>query len=319
MKINEIILEGGWASAKTQNTSITPQVVERVVQLLHGFEIQFNQFLQGKNLPPIEIGDPAGSGTYYKRDLAQQPDKEYGDVDIHFHIQEIPGLNNNQTVTAYANAVKEFCDQSDGFETDNGKNVIVQVGDDDFVQVDLVVSYSKNKNWTKALAPEWNVKGVLCASLYSALAEALKLSMGSHGVQAKTLDGERVKFSTIKGVELHQVTNNKDNWAMDVASYLGCKKVSPRLKAYPGMIGEVRVADIVNSIRGIAESLEMNGIANAAELLGDIKSIYMKKIDTVINSSKFDKAGTPAAVKKAEDTKAMLATKSGNISRLFGV
>jgi len=313
------VTEGGWASAKTQNTVITPQVVEAVVAIMKGFEQQFNKFLQQKNLPSIEVGHPCGSATYYERDLAQQPDKHYGDVDIHFYIPQMPGMNNHQTVMLFANAVKEFCDMSQAYETDNGKNVVVKIGENDYVQVDLVISYSKLKHLGKALAPEWNVKGVLSTSLYSALAEALHLSIGSHGVQAKILNGERVKFTTMKGVELHHVTDSTDSWAIDIAAYLGCKKFSPRLKQYPGLIGEVRVADIVNSVRGIAESLELNGIMSANELLTSIKQIYLGKIEKTIHSSKFDKASSPAAVAKAEETKQLLAQKSSNISRLLGV
>jgi len=318
MKINDLV-EGGWASTKTQNTVITPQVVEAALISMKQFGREFNEFLQSKNLPSIEIGGPCGSATYYKRDLVHQPDKEYGDVDIHFHIPEMQGMNNNQTVTLFSNAVKEFCDLSLDYETSNGKNVIVKVGASDYVQVDLVVSYSKNKEWTNALAPEWNVKGVLCASLYSALAEALNLSIGAHGVQAKTLNGERVKFTTIKGVELHHVTSNKDSWAIDIAAYLGCKKFAPRLIDFPGLLGEVRVSDIINSIRGIADSLELNGIMNSNELRKSIQTIYMTKINKVITSSKFDKAETTAAIKKAADTKKMLATKSAEIARQFAV
>ncbi len=316
MKITDILVEGGWASTKTQDTVITPTVVRDAVRIMHVFEDQFNQFLVTKNLPPIEIGAPCGSTTYYERDMVQQPNKEYGDIDINFHIPEMPGLNNNQTVTLFSNAVKEFCDTSRGFETENGKNVIVQLGDN-YVQVDLVVSYLKNKDWSKALAPEWNVKGVLSASLYSALAQALNISIGGHGIQAKTLNGERVKFTTIKGVTLHQVTNNKDNWAIDVAAYLGCTHFTTRLKEFPGFKGEARVSDIVNSIKGIAGSLDINSIMNAEELLTTIKSIYLQKIQAVIDSSKFNKAETQAAIQKAEYTKSMLAQKSVEIVKLL--
>ena len=313
MKITDILVEGGWASTKTQNTVITPTVVRDTVRVMRIFEAQFNQFLTTKNLPTIEVGEPCGSTTYYERDMAQQPNKEYGDIDINFHIPELPGLNNNQTVTLFANAVNEFCDLAQGFETENGKNVIVQLGDS-YVQVDLVVSYRKNKEWSKALAPEWNVKGVLCASLYSALAQALNISIGGHGIQAKTLNGERVKFSTVKGVTLHQITNNKDTWAIDLAKYLGCTHFTTRLKEYPGFKDEARVSDIVNSIKGIAGSLDINSIMDAKELLSAVKDIYLQKIQAVINSSKFNKAETPAAIQKAEHTKQMLAQKSAEIA-----
>ena len=323
MRAREFLLNGGWANAKTQDTVITPPVIAKVVEILKGkFEPELNAFLAKNMLPEIKIGRPCGSGTYYERDLVQQPDKQYGDIDIHFYIPRMPDMNNNQVSTLFAKNVMDFCAQSSSFETENGKNVIVQFGND-YIQVDLVTIYYDNKDWADALAPEWNVKGVLCASLYSALAEALHLSISPHGVQAKTLDGQLVKFGTIKGTSLHTVSTDKKNWAVDIAKFFNAKYIDDRLKTYPGLIGgEVRVADIINSIQGIAETLDYNkklpaDYSNASDLLANIKSIYLDKIGKVINSSKFDKAASPAAVEKAEHTKQMLSTKSQEFAKLI--
>jgi len=317
MKINEIIVEGGWANPITQNTKITPALVEAVFAVLHTFTNNLNVYLKQENVPPVELGKPCGSTTYYKRDMVQNPEREYGDIDVNLFIPRIEGMTNNANANLIKTKIMEFCERSPDFQTSNGTNVIVQVGHD-YVQVDLITAYSHNKEWSSALAPQYNVKGVLCNSLYSSLGEVLMLSIGGgHGVQAKTQNGELVPFRTVKGVELETVTNNPKTWALDIAKYFGCNKVSPRLKSYPGMIGEIRVADIINSIRGIAETLELNGKGNAAEMLSQIKDIYLGKIDAVINSSKFDKAASPDAVAKAEHTKEMLATKSKQFATLF--
>ena len=69
----------------------------------------------------------------------------------------------------------------------------------------------------------------------------------------------------------------------------------------------------------------MNGVLSASglsyssakELINTVSNIYLAKIDKAINSSKFDKAETPAAIKKAADTKAMLAQKSQQIASQF--
>ena len=310
MKINEILSEGGWASTKTQNTVITPQFVADVRIVLQGFEKGLNAHLASKNIPPVGIGHPCGSGTYYERDLKVNPTKEYGDIDVHFYIPRMEGLNNNQTTQLFADNVKEFCNGNPNYETENGKNVIVQTGND-FVQVDLVTIYYDNKEWSTALAPEWNVKGVLCASLYSALAEAMNISISSHGVQAKTVDGQLVKFGTTKNTKLITITTDKDKWAVDIVKYFGGKKASPLLKQYPGVKDEVRVADIINSIKGICQSLDR------PELIQTIKEIYLGKIHKTASSSKFDKAETPAAIEKAHHTKEMLMTKSAEIAALF--
>lgn len=318
MKINEIIVEGGWANPATQNTHITPALVQAVVKVLQVFVDNLNKHLTTNNVPPVELGKPCGSTTYYLRDLVQNPDKEYGDIDVNLHIPRIEGTTNNANADIIRKQVMAFCEGSPDFQTSNGTNVIFQIGND-FVQVDLITSYYENKQWQDALAPEHGVKGVLCNSLYSSLGEVLNLSIGGgHGIQAKTQAGKLVPFKTVKDVVLTTITNNPKTWAMDIAKYFGCKKLSPRLKSYPGLIGEVRVADIINSIRGIAETLELNGRGNAIDILGKVKNIYLGKIDAAINSSKFDKAQSPAAIAKAQQTKEMLAMKSKNFAALFG-
>jgi hypothetical protein len=322
MRAYEFITEGGWANPATQNTHIGPQLVEQVVKVLHNFINQFNKFLSAKNVPQVELGNPCGSTTYYKRDLVQNPEREYGDIDINLFIPRIEGTTNNANADMFKTYIKEFCESSSHFQTENGTNVIVQIGKE-FVQIDFITSYSHNKEWTTALAPEYNVKGVLCNSLYSSLGECLHLSMGgSHGVQAKFQNDKLVPFRTSKDIILKTITNNPKTWALDIVKFFGCKKISARLKAFPGMIGEVRVADIINSIRGIAETLEINDklpgdFPTANELIKNVKGVYLNKIDKAVNSSKYDKASSPEAVAKAEKTKEVLSTKSAEFARLF--
>jgi hypothetical protein len=319
MRAKEFISEGGWASTATQNTIITPQIVAAVMKtLLTSFVPALNQFLKGKDLAPTKISRPGGSATYYERDLKQNPTKEYGDIDVQFHIPRIPGMGNSANETVYKNAIKEFCDASHGeYATGNGTNIILHIGQD-AVQVDLIMSYYENEEWTKALAPEWNVKGVLCNSLYSSLGEVLSLSIGGgHGIQGKFQNGELVPFRMNKDVVLKTITNDPKNWAVDLAKFLGCKQLDPLLTQNPGMKDEVRIADIVASIKGLARSMEANGVGGGDELIQQVKSIYLSKIEKAINSSKFDKAETPAAIQKAAHTKEMLAKKSAEIAALF--
>ena len=221
--------------------------------------------------------------------------------------------------TIYKEAVKEFCQRDPNYSTNNGVNLILSLGDEKFVQIDLIFSYFENKRWIETLVPEYRVKGVLCNSLYSALGEALNISFrGGRGIQVKTKDGEVVPFRTMKGVVLHTITNDPKNWAVDIVKYFGATKLSPLLKKYPGTLDEVRVTDIIQSFKGIAETLEATGkVQSAQELLGQIKSIYLNKIDKAASSSKFDKVASPEAAAKAEKTKVMLLTKSKEFATLF--
>lgn len=318
MRFREII-EGGWASTKTQDTRITPAVMAEVVRNLPDFEKQLNRFLEQQDLAPIKIGRPVGSGTYYERDLRQNPDKEYGDIDVQFIIPRDESLSANQNTQQYMSAVKEFADQNPQYETESGKNVIFDIGDGRFVQVDLVAIFQGKLEWSKTQAPEHGTKGVLSASLYSALAEALGVSISDRGIQARTRDGEVVPFRQRKNTELVDISDNKDRWGIDLAQFFGAESVSDTLEQHPGMKQEVKISDIIQTIRGVAETLEQNNALpdaydSAQELLNSIRTVYQNKIDAVINSSKFDKAESPAAKKKAEETKQMLRDKSEQIA-----
>lgn len=322
MRLREIIREGGWASSLTQDTIITPATVAEVVDLLNHLEPRLNRYLESQGLPPAEIGRPGGSATYYLRDLKLRPDVEYGDVDIQFHVEPLPDLSDSATMSTYQQAIKEFADAATDISSSNGVNLILKIPQG-YVQIDLIYSYMKAKNWILALAPEWKVKGVLCNSLYSSLGEALNLSFGGgHGVQAKFLDGELVPFRVQKGTTLKTITLDPHNWAIDIAKFFGAKKFSTGLKKYPGLLDEVRVSDIIQSIRGIAETLEQNKVlppeySSASDLLNKVKQIYLGKIQKARESTKFQKAQTARAQAQAEKTKTMLSQKSQEFAELF--
>ena len=326
MKIREIILEGGWASSKTQSTIITPQVLEKVVSVLKN-EIQprMNQWLRDKGVPEIEFGRPVGSGTYYQRHLKTQPDKRYGDIDIQFIIPRIDSKTNNENKQFYYDLAKNFGDQSGAYESANGKNIIIPLGQNNFAQVDLVSIFGDLVQWTEIFSPPEGVKGVLSSSLYSALSEALNLSISDLGVQAKLSNGSIVPFSKQKGVEIVTISTNSQQWAAEIAKYFGSAQFDPILARYPGLEGEITLEQIVGSIIGIARTLELNNrlsasgnaYASAEDLLRRIQEIYLNKIEKAASSSKFEKASTPEAQQLAKETQELLRSKGQAIARML--
>lgn len=326
MRIYEIISEGGWASTKTQGTVLTPGLLKRVVEYLKNtIEPKINSWLSSNNIQPIEFGNPIGSGTYYQKHLQTQPDKQYGDIDIQFIIPRLSDKSTNENRQFYYDLIKKYGDSSGVFETENGKNIIVNIDDDNYVQIDLVSLFTDLVDWSTVLTPPEGVKGVLSASLYSALAEALNLSISDLGIQIKTSDGKVVPFSKQKDVQVTNITTDRKKWAIDTVRYFGCKNLDPLLKRYPGMGDESTIEQLIGSIVGIAKTLESNGklsvtginYSSAQDLITKIKDIYLSKIDKVINSSKFNKASTPEAQALAEKTKKVLFTGSRNIANLF--
>lgn len=326
MKIREIVLEGGWASAKTQGTVITPALLKQVVEYLsQDLEPRMNQYFQDRGIPQIRFGRPVGSGSYYKRHLESNPNKTYGDIDIQFIVKEIPSKSKSENQTWYQNAVKQFGDSSGAYETENGKNIVFEIGRGQWVQVDLVMLFEQFVEWSDIFTPPEGVKGVLSASLYSALAEALNISISDVGVQAKLINGSIVPFSKQKGVEVVTISTSKRDWAVDIAKYLGARELDPVLEQYPGLKQEASIEQIVGSIIGLARTLELNGrlaasgnsYASAADLLRRIQEIYLNKIQKVVNSTKFEKAASPEAQQLAQETKQLLSSRGQAIAALL--
>jgi hypothetical protein len=327
------VMEGGWASVETQNTVITPRTVAEIIHILAGFEASYNAWQAANELDAeIKIGKPKGSGTYYRRDLEQDPEREYGDVDVECFIHSREGVKSAQRITEYRRAINDYCAQSPDFSTDNGTNVIMRTTAGP-VQVDLIYTYHEHADWSRVLSPEYRVKGVISTSLTSSVAEALNLSFSSQGIQVKIRNNQPVSFRQSKDTELRTVSINPDNWAQDIYAlyyYLshGEKPAEmPRdLQAHGGLKDEQRLSDIVLSIKALATGLEQANllghgalidIADKKDLIRRVAQIYSDKLAAAENSSKFDKASTPAAVEKAKKTKLMLAKYRNEVTKLL--
>ena len=329
----ENINEGGWASTETQDTVITPKVVAEVVRIMQSFEKSYNAWQANNGFDTeIKIGNPKGSGTYYRRDLEQDPEREYGDIDIECFIHSREGVKSAQRITEYKMSITEYCLQSPDYSTENGTNLIMRTTAGP-VQVDLLYTYHEHAAWSQVLSPEYRVKGVISTSLTSALAEVLNLSFGSQGIQVKIRNNQPVSFRQSKDTELRTVSLDPENWAKDIYSlyyYLSNgnqpTEFPPNLEAHSGHRGETRLSDIVLSIKALASALEdanllghgaLISIPNKQDLIRKIASVYSNKLETAENSSKFDKAQTPLAIEKAKKTKLMLAKYRNEITKLL--
>ncbi len=329
----ENINEGGWASTATQNTVITPRTVVEIMEALKTFESSFNTWQAKQELDvEIKIGGPKGSGTYYRRDLEQDPEREYGDVDVECFIHSRASVSSAQRITEYRTAITEYCSQSPDYSTENGTNIIMKTSSG-AVQVDMLYTFHEHANWSRALSPEYRVKGVISTSLTSSLAEVLNLSFSSQGIQVKIRNNQPVSFRQSKDVELRTVSTTPETWAQDIYSlyYYLANGEKPTefpggLKAHGGLKDEQRLSDIVLSIKSLANAMDESGLLGHGSLISihdkkdmirKVAGVYSKKLETAENSSKFDKAQTPAAVEKAKKTKLMLAKYRNEITKLL--
>jgi GNAT superfamily N-acetyltransferase len=328
-----IVTEGGWASVETQNTVITPKTVAEIVETLKGFEKSYNTWQANNGYDTeIKMGNPKGSGTYYRRDLAQDPTREYGDIDVECFIHSRDGVKSAQRITEYKKAITEYCLQSPDYSTENGTNLVVRTTDGP-AQVDLLYTYHEHADWSRALSPEYRVKGVISTSLTSALAEVLNLSFSGQGIQVKIRNNQPVSFRQSRDTELRTVSLDPNNWAKDIYSlyyYLAHGEKPTEfpggLAVHSGLKDEQRLSDIVLAIKSLANALEetnmlghgaLISIPTKQDLVRKVASVYSDKLETAENSSKFDKAQTPAAVEKAKKTKLMLAKYRNEITKLL--
>jgi hypothetical protein len=340
MKIFEFVNEGGWSNEVTQSTVIRPPLVAQALKQVEKFVKDFNRWLPA-NMPKIEMGYPTGSSAYHEVESAEDPEKIYGDIDLQMIAAP---LKPDASLSAYSaewnKLVDKFLQEQkpdyvyDSAEPVNG-HPIFNVGGDQYVQVDFMWHTPKLKDWGRYRAtPERGLKGTLSGNLFSVLGDLIGMSIQYGGAQIKLQDGKPVSFSKQKGVELHTVSNNIERFVLDILIWLyklqgksGKPQVAKLLKDNPGLdTKEVKVQNLINAIRGLAESFALNDMygvaplndfANPDQFINKFLEVYSgKAMDTVANK-KFDKAATADAIARAADTKQKLITGLARVQAMF--
>jgi hypothetical protein len=321
MLIREILSEGGWASTATQGTKITPNTVKTVLPVVEQFIKKFNNWAKSKGITPITVGGPLGSTAYYQRD---PEDKEYGDIDLQVIAPDIEGKSSAQVAALYTKYFDEFVQETKPQELHDEKfttNPVFKIGND-FVQVDFVWAVSSLSKWSKSrMTPPQNIKGAVHGSMFSSFGEVMHVSMQGSGAQIKIV-GKDIKpyASTRKFDRLETVSTDIESFGIDIVKWLHnhmniptSLKISPLLKQHPGLdTKEISSKQLSDVIKGVAETFEINDMYgkdnladfdNADQFIDAFVSNFTSKMQKSIDSSKFDKAQSPEAKKKAQDTK----------------
>lgn len=338
MKIQEIIMEGGWDSTITQGTVINPSVVKTALTVVQQFVTDFNKYLKTHGQGPIEMGRPTGSSAYYERDIQNEPDRIYGDIDLQMIAPPIEGKTYGQFTSHWNKLVDEFVlNQKPQYihrEESKTGHPIFQIGDDAYVQVDFMWHEERLRNWGAArVTPEHGVKGLLTGNMYSVFGELIDMSVQHAGVQLKMVNGERVPFSKQKDVEVITVTTDPSKFILDTFRYLaqqqGIKqpKIHPLLKKFSGNdINDVRIKKLVNAVKGFAQSAEMNGMFglgdlakfdSAADYLNKFWDRYKEKAMIDVEGTKRDKAQTVDALARAENDRNKILQGLDQVQRYF--
>jgi hypothetical protein len=324
MKIKDIICEGGWDSIATQNTVIHPSTVRAGLVQMKKFIAGFNKFLKAKGIPPVSIGKLTGSSAYYDVDPEETI---YGDIDLQIIAPIMPDLANATTATMqgwWYRLEDEYVRANPNIvhpESSPG-HPILNVGKDEWAQIDMMMHPVPLAAWGAArVIPERGVKGLLHGNMFSVFGELLMMSVQHAGAQLKVKDNKRSPYSTTRKYDqLVTVTTDPETFVLDVFNYeakeLGIKKpkIAPLLKQHPGKnLEDVKIQNLVNAVKGFAESCEINGMfgqgalaqyTSAQDFINKFWQVYEGKAMKDINASKRDKAqGNPEAEARAEQDK----------------
>jgi hypothetical protein len=322
--------EGGWATTKTQGTPLTPNVIKLVVDLMNNISSEFNSHLREIGLPSLDIMKPIGSGTWWEDDLVNQPDKLYGDVDymVAYPTLKLTSGKDREdeiaTVKLYNAELLMFleADKVKGVDmeetrkssTDTSLKLILEVdieGKPGYVQVDMVVTHKEYSDWAVfRMTPIKNVKGFVLGNLYSSFGEVLDLSIMARGVRAK-FEGEVMKpYSKRKGTEDKTISQDAKTFMNDIAKFFWEQansgkpyKESGTLSSWKGMNpNNPKFEDLCDGINALADTLsDLDEFGTTIkyrsreQFIQAVINRYVEKMMTTYNSSKFDKAETPAA------------------------
>ena len=315
---------GGWATTKTQGTKITPAVLQEAIGVLENIFDDFNQWAQAHGFDSLTLVGPGGSGVYFKKDLEENPEKAYGDVDIlvMYPLNEPQGRQAEiDTLKKYnglflqwlAKTTRPDLDKEETSAISDGTLKVVINLKDGPVQVDIISTFNYSSDWAKArYTPIRGIKGFVVGFLYQAFGNALDVSVTDRGVVAKIKGGELVNPLLRKGVEERIVTRDFNRFISQLAEFTdeftrGEKRavqLDQYLQQHPGIdVTDLSLEQICNGILGFARTLEQNGTfelpkskyKNSQEFLQEVVDIYKIKIDKHTSSSKYNKAKTDLA------------------------
>jgi hypothetical protein len=338
MRIREVIAEGGWDTKATQATVITPATVKTALPKVEKLISGFNYWLSQRNLEPVRVGAPTGSSAYHDVD---PEDKIYGDIDLQIVVPETEdteGKTTSQVQGYWYKLLDEYIKSANleyiHPESEPG-HPIVSIGDDKWVQVDLMPHPKPLEKWGRyRVTPERGMKGLLMGNMFSVLGELLMMSIQHAGVQFKVRDKVKQPYSTTrKDYELVTLSTDIETFVRDIFDHLAelqkikNPKVDPLLAANPGAdTANPSIKRMVAAVKGLARSFEINDMygqgdlaryASADDFVSAFKQVYTQKAEKDINAAKRDKAETPEARARADSDREKVAQGLETVMGMF--
>ena len=322
------VAEGGFSSRTTQATVVTPAIVRAAKSKIDNYFISdLNQWLRSKGMiengEEVKPGKITGSGAHHGTD---PQDTIYGDIDMQIVV---PDLYKGELHTTgerqyrWKKIVLDFIKETNPEYLDSQASLdaelpVVKLDNETFIQVDLMPHPQKYSQWGKYRATaEQGITGLLNGNLFAVLSELLTVNLQHSGVQYKTAKtgGLRQKFESLKKgqYDLGEISYDVETFVLDIlkdehqAFGQGELEIDPLLERYPGVqtvdnIEDLRIQPLVNAIKGLARSFELNDLygkgnlskfSSAEDFIQKFKKLYALKANYAATNKKFDKAETP--------------------------
>jgi hypothetical protein len=327
-KITESLTEGGWEDTLTQQTKLTPAVVQTALKTTEQLVNDFNKYLKKQKVNLVKMGAALGSTAYHEVD---DPETEYGDIDLQMIAPEMDGMTGYQLSKFYNDHLDAFLNAAKpAYYHDRGKpnlgHPILKIGDDAYVQVDMLWTTEGMSQWDRyRKTPMRGVKGLITGNLFSTLGEVINMSLQT-AVLMKIKDGEPINYQRgRKPDKVVEVTRDIENFGLDILKFvykavygnLKGLKVNDMLKQHPGVnTADIQINDIAKTVMGLFQGFEDNDLygkynlkdyKNKTDLKRTYLAHYLAKADRAGKGAKLDKAETPEELAKVDELRDKIA------------
>lgn len=315
---------GGWNTVITQNTILTPNVVEDAIFKFEHYLKLYNSWLILNHHHPIREIGPMGSSYYFKEDKKNNLYRIYGDIDYLVVFPELYKDTNeshrdheNRILKFYKNKFKEFFEvyPHEWINIIEDKYAIINA-EEGFIQIDILTSLPKYSDWmSKRYIPPKNLKGVVLGSLFSAINQTYNIMIGDRGVVIRIQNGHLVARKR-KNVDIITIAMNYNEFWADMfywfGEYILGNKISYDnyfLENYKGiLIGDNMLEQACFGLVGFCQSLEKKGMLGhkffpektSIDMLNKILNKYLEITRKQENHPKFEKAKTYKAIQSAK-------------------
>jgi len=276
---------------------VTPHNVKEFDGILKKLFTDINKYLNDQKMSPIENFDITGSAFYWNKDIHDNPNKRYGDIDaiITLPLLQFSGemkaknLDEEKTLELYNNIILKFIQdiQPDYIDANltfhlnrnklnkkmiRGISVAVFINDGMTLLVDFIPTFGPYREWTiDRLTPEHNYKGITYGRVYTAIEKHLLIEIGDTGVHAWLTPRSNTlksRFDT-GSKQIHNISRNYQTCLLDIANWLGTvagieegqMKIDSLLHLNPGMSRDnINLHILLKGVRGLIKTLDKNNI-----------------------------------------------------------